>query len=55
MRGNNLKRVTNSSGQLILRTPAESIRALLEFCYRVCSVTLLSELFQCTYQLVKEI
>ena len=55
MRGNNLKPVTKAAGQLILRRPAESIRALLEFCYPVCSVILLSEVFHCTDQLVKEI
>lgn len=55
MRGSNFKGLTNAAGQLILRRPAESIRALLEFCYPVCSVILLSEVFHCADQLVKEI
>lgn len=40
MRGNNMREVTNSAGQLILTRPADSSGALLETSYPVCSVIL---------------
>lgn len=55
MRGNNMRKVTNSPGQLILTRPAESTGALLAICYPVCSVILPSGVFQSIDQSVKEI
>lgn len=55
MRENDMRKVTNSAGQLILTRPAESTGALMEIFFPVCSVILPSGVFHQIDRSVKEI